>query len=239
MIYAVGCSFTHGAELVCPEKSAWPVLLADRLGSSVKNHAVSGGSNYRNVYQTIKYLNQNFELYIIAWTSYARYTYYKSDNNFEMNFSPGLTNSLYGREKFYRSFGQMLFKYWHSELYAFKIWLQQIIQLQSLLEKHKKHYVMVNTMENNLSQWLTASEDFGFINKHLLAFDVMNDEQIFAEHKEIQYYQSLIDQTKFCGWGNFHLGQLCEVFPCGPGGHFLEAGHAHVSELIYTHLCSE
>ena len=80
-----------------------------------------------------------------------------------------------------------------------------------------------------------------FINsvKELINFDIMTDKQIIDEYKEIQYYISLIDFSKFYKWSEFHIMELCNHFPCGPEGHFLEEGHEHLSNLIYQHLCSK
>ena len=82
-IYACGCSFTYGDELIDPTKSAWPARLAEKLSASIDNNAVSGGTNNRTVYQTIKNTQKNYDLYLIAWTTYSRFTFYKSDNNYE------------------------------------------------------------------------------------------------------------------------------------------------------------
>jgi hypothetical protein len=114
MIYTVGCSFTAGDELTDPF-NAWPHLLAKELQTTAINDAISGGTNYRSVYHTIKNLDHNYDLYIIAWTTTARYTFYKSDNNFEINFNPQLTNNLYDKQDFYTSWGKVL--YTHCNLF--------------------------------------------------------------------------------------------------------------------------
>jgi len=236
-IYACGCSFTHGDELNNTTNSAWPARLAEKLSSSIDNYAISGGTNTRTVYQTIKNTQKNYDLYLTAWTTYSRFTFYKSDNNFETNFNPTLEHTLYSNEKFYRDWGQNLYKYWYNDLFAFKLWLQQIIQLQQILKN--KNYLMINTMENNLSRWLTTKESFIDSVKDLINFDIMNDEQIIDEYDEIHYYISLIDTSKFYKWNNFHITELCDHFPCGPGGHILEEGHVHLSDLLYQYLCSK
>jgi len=233
-IYACGCSFTYGDELKNPNKSAWPVRLAEKLSASINNHAINGGTNTRTLYQTIKNTQENYDLYLIAWTTYSRFTFYKSDNNFEINFNPTLTNSLYRSEKFYYNWGNDLYKYWYNELFAFKLWLQQLIQLQQILKD--KNYLMLNTLENNLSKWLAPEESFINSVKGLINFSVMTDEQIIDEYKEIQYYISLIDFSKFYKWGEFHIIELCDCFPCGPEKHILEEGHEHLANLIYKHL---
>jgi hypothetical protein len=235
MIYTVGCSFTAGDELT-NSNHAWPHLLAKDLQTTVINDAISGGTNYRSVYHTIKNLDHDHDLYIIAWTTTARYTFYKSDNNFEINFNPLLTNSLYGHEKFYSDWGRTLYQHWHNDLWATKIWMQQIIQLQSILEKHKKKYIMLNTMPNNLSDWLVSQDCFIDSVKSLINFEVMSDEQILREHQEIQNYTNLIDTDKFYQWNKFSIIDLTKIFPVGPNGHLLESGHQHLSNLLLEYI---
>lgn len=235
MIYTVGCSFTYGDEL-SDISSAWPYLLAKNLGTVVVNDGISGGTNYRNVFNTIKNINQNFDLYIIAWTSTARYTFYKSDNNFEINFNPQLQNSLYGNKKFYYDWGKVLYQHWHNNLFSFKIWLQQIIQLQAILEKNKKKYIMLNTVPNDLGVWLAPKEQFINSVKSLINIDLMDDQQILNEHSEIQQYVSLIDTEKFYKWNEFSITNLLKFFPIGPKGHILEDGHLHLSNLLYQYI---
>ena len=129
---------------------------------------------------------------------------------------------------------EMIKQEWYNDLFAFKIWLQQIIQLQKLLEN--RNYLMINTFENNLDLWLVPKDRFIEKIKHLINFDSMDDDQIFDEFNEIQYYISLIDTSKFYRWKEFHIGQLCSQFKCGPRGHFLEEGHTYLADLIYNYV---
>ena len=87
-IYTNGCSFTYGDELIDSKQTAWPAILANKLNGTVVNDAISGGTNSRTMYHTIKNIQQDYDLYLIAWTTYSRFTFYKSDNNFETNFNP-------------------------------------------------------------------------------------------------------------------------------------------------------
>ena len=224
-IYSIGCSFTHGDELQSPSTSAWPMQLAQKLGATGVNDAVSGGTNYRTVYRTIKHLSNSFDLYIIAWTTNTRFTFYKSDNNFEINFNPQLVNKLYKDQSFYRDWGKTLYANWFNELYAFKLWLQQIIQLQAVI---KKPYLMINTMDNHLKNWLVEKNQFINSVKWLINFDIMSDDEIFDEYQEIQYYVSCIETEKFYRWNNFSITDLCTQFPCGAGGHILELSLIHI-----------
>lgn len=234
-IFSIGCSFTFGNELENPKQSAWPYLLAEKLNSSVTNDAICGGTNQRTVYRTIKNSIDSYDLFIIAWTTYTRFTFYKSDNNYEINFTPQLINKIYQNEKYFKDWGSILYKVWFNELFAFKIWLQQIINLQLFLRD--KSYLMINTFPNNLELWLSSRTNFIQNTKQLINFDQMNDEQIFEEYKEIQYYINCIDTNKFYSWNNFSITQLKNIFPCGPGGHILEQGHQHLADIIYNHLC--
>lgn len=236
-IYANGCSFTYGDELVSPGTHSWPQLLGEKLNATVTNDAISGGTNQRTVYHTIKNLKFDFNLYIISWTTYSRFTFYKSDNNFEINFNPQLVNKIYSNEAFYRDWGRTLYTKWFNELYAFKLWLQQIIQLQSLLEKNNKKYIMINTFPNELDLWLADKDNFVSATKTLINFDIMNDNQIFDEYHEIQYYIKLVNFNNFYNWKKFSITDLCKQYPVGPKGHILEQGHEHLANLLYEHLC--
>jgi hypothetical protein len=233
-IYACGCSYTYGDELANPNESAWPVLLANKLQASIVNDSVNGGTNYRTVYQTIKNTKDNYDLYIIAWTNYSRLTFYKSDNHYETNFNPHLKHALYSSEKIYTEWGKTLYKHWYNDLYAFKLWLQQIMQLQKLLAG--KNYIMINTAANSLSKWLAPKESFAESIESLVSLNTLTDEQIFDEYEEIQYYISLIDHSNFYKWSEFYIKELSNHFKNGPRGHILEEGHEYLANLMYEYV---
>jgi hypothetical protein len=230
-IYANGCSLTAGLHL---NNNAWPQLIAERLSAPLLNHAVDGGTNSRTVYQTIRNL-KDFDLFLIGWTSTSRYTFYDSTNNHEINFNPSLSHPNYESKSHYQNWGKVLYSHWHNELYAFKLWLQQIIQLQTLLKSHGKKYVMINALENNLSVWLNGPASFS----KLINLEVMNDNQIIDEWNEIQYYVSLIDTDSFVKWNDFYIASIKvnNLFPVTATGHLTKEGHSYVANLIYEHLC--
>lgn len=237
-IYVNGCSFVYGDELDDRANQSWPALLGQKFNATVVNDAMLGGSNARTVYRTIKHLDQDFDLYVIAWTFDHKFTFYKSDSNIEVNFNPKLNDLTYGSEDYYRIWGRTLYQTWYNRLYGFKLWLQQILQLQAMLYLHDRRYLMINATDNNLSRWSVDQDQFIDSVKSLINFDIMNDEQIFAEYEEIQYYINEIDQSTFYNWDTFTIRSLCKQFETGPRGHFLEAGHQHLANLIYNHLCS-
>lgn len=228
-----GDSFTYGEELKNRNQS-WPNLLAKQLSATLNDTSQRGSSNQRIVYHTTKHFDNDYDLYLIAWSEYSRFTFYKSDTNLETAFTPAMTHDLYQQESFFKDWGNTLYKHWHNELFAFKQWLQQIIHLQSILGN--RNYVMINTFPNNLNKWLSNQDDFIDNVKNLINFDSMNDEQILAEYQEIQYYNKLIDKTKFYKWNDFFITSLSEQFKCGPGGHLLEEGHQHIADLIGNYV---
>lgn len=243
MLYFNGCSFTIGDELKDQKHNAWPTLVANFLGIDFLNDAVSGGANDRIVYKTLQN-SGNYDYFFIAWTSYSRFTEYNPVDNFEISFIPrmNLDASLHYSDDLknhffkYKNYGEMYYKYWYNELYEFKKWLQQIILLQSFFDLHKKKYLMLNTMSNNLDRWLQPPETFIQSVKNLLDFfDYVNDEQILREQNQIQKLVSLIDTSKFIGWGNWNILSLTKTHPCGPDGHILETGHREVAKKVLEH----
>lgn len=231
-IFAVGCSFTYGHELSDPVSQSWVAKLSEKLEITIDNHAVPGGTNQRTVYQTVKHL-KDYDAFIIAWTDFSRYTYYQSDSAAEININPQLKNDMLKVIPGGRIFGDLLYKNFHNRLVAFKLWLQQIIMLQSLMLGRR--YLMVNTMPNDISL-LRSYDDFRQTAKDWGLFDRMNDAQLFDSYDEIVYYHSLIDTSKFFRWQDFYITSLNKLYPCGPGGHFLEAGHEAMSNLILEHV---
>jgi hypothetical protein len=52
---------------------------------------------------------------------------------------------------------------------------------------------------------------------------------------DLAYLHDQLDQTQCVAWSS-DMMQLCRGLPQGPHGHFLEAGHALVADVIYQHL---
>jgi hypothetical protein len=239
-LYFNGCSFTHGDELANPRQDSWPSLISSNLKVDFLNDAVSGGTNYRTIYKTIQNINQ-YDYFIIAWTSYTRFTEYNPVDNFEINFNPMLnldaslhySNDLKENYSKFVDYGTLYYKHWFNELFEFKKWLQQIILLQSFFKSNNKPYLMLNTASNNLPAWLQPQEKFINATKHLLDFfDYLNDDQLLNEHLQIQELHSMIDTSTFIEWNSWSIRDLCSSYPCGPGGHILEDGHQAVANKV-------
>jgi hypothetical protein len=239
-LYFNGCSFTYGEELKNPELSAWPTLVADHLKCNFLNDAVSGGTNDRIMYKTIQNIN-DYDYFFIAWTAYTRFTEYNPVDNFEINFNPNLnldpsrhySHDLKINYSKYKDYGQMYYTNWYNDLYEFKKWLQQIILLQSFFKKCNKPYLMLNTINNNLSLWLQTRDKFINSIKHLLPFfNYLNDDQLLNEHDQIQQLVSMIDTSTFIKWNTWTIINLSSSYKCGPGRHILEDGHQAVANQV-------
>lgn len=229
MLFATGCSHTYGDDLQ-DKRKAWPFLLGEKINLSVHNNAVSGGTNQRSVYETIKAVtDREYELIVVGWTYVERHTFYRVDNNFQINFNPVLKHSLYDSDPSYTQFGKLLYAHWHNDLFAFKLWLQQILQLQSYLISRKQRYLMLNLAHNNITKW---NSNFN----SLINFDLMNDEQIEQERIEIQNYLDQIDHNSYYEFYNYHIEKY--DFPLGATGHYLEEGHRDIADRLYNFICS-
>lgn len=233
-LFFTGCSFTYGDDLDNPLSGSWPAVVAKNKNQNFVNNAVSAGTNDRIVYQVVKNID-SYEKFYIAWTSIDRFTRYRQDNNFEVHFNPSLKNSLYQQSFEYHEYGKIHYAYWHNNLYAFKLWLQQIRLVQSLLREKKKPYIMINAFPNNIKRWSVDWKNFNNSVKSLLCFDAMDDEQLYKEHIEIQESLSEIDFDNFINWSEWNISEFCNKFEKGPTNHPLEDGHKSIAHYILSH----
>jgi hypothetical protein len=230
-LYFAGCSHTYGDDLADPENKSWPALAAKNMGCDFVNDSVGGSSNDRIIYRTIKYANQFDRLYI-AWTYTTRFTRYRSDNNHEVNFTPSLQHGMYDSDPNFLIYGKMHYAIWHNELYNFKLWLQNIIMLQRYLETSKKEYVMVNADNNHIDKWTAPWEKFNDGIRSLVCFDLLNDDQLYQEHQEIQQLLMQINFDHYIGWNTWWLFKDHAQFLLGPTKHLLDDGHKHIANYI-------
>ena len=230
-LFFIGCSHTFGDDLDDPATQSWPALVAKELNCEFTNASISGGTNERTLYHTVKNLF-GYDKFYIAWTYIQRFTRYRPDNNFEINFNPALSHHLYGQDPAYVDYGRMHYTHWYNELFAFKLWTQQIILLQSFLEKNHKPYVMVNSCPNNIKRWTSSWQEFYDSVQSLLCFDIMDDAQLFQEHQEIQTLVGQIDQKRFLGWNEWCISDLNTRYPSGVTGHLLNQGHQSIADYI-------
>lgn len=232
-LYFIGCSHTFGDDLN-DRSMAWPGIIAQNLACEYLNDAVSGGTNDRILYKTIQNV-EKFDKFYIAWTFTSRFTRYRSDNNHDVNFNPQLKHTLYGTASEFNDYGHLHYKFWHNELFSFKLWLQNIILLQRFLKSIHKSFVMINASSNFVDRWTVDWNKFNDSVKSLLCFDTMTDQQLYHEHQEIQTLLTQIDFDHFYGWNNWWITKLCQQYPVGPTGHLLAQGHNAVAKYILEH----
>jgi len=230
MLWTTGCSHTYGDDLEY-KKQAWPFLLATKLGIECTNNAVSGGSNERIVYETLK--SEKCDLVIIAWTYKERFTRYDK-NNFQINFNPQLKHTLYSDKAEFVDYGKLHYAYWQNTLYSFKLWLQQIILLQNYLKQNNQRYLMLNAAYNQYDIFVTKQENFNDSVRDYVCFDQMNDDQLLAEYSEIQKYIDMIDTRCYYNISQFHITDLHKCYATGSTGHLMEEGHEEIANRLYS-----
>ena len=94
---------------------------------------------------------------------------------------------------------------------------------------------MINSNNNFIDKWSISWKNFNSSVQYLLCFDLMNDDQLRAEHNEIQQLIKQIDLENFLGWNTWWITDLISQYPVGPTGHLLEQGNQAVADYILTY----
>ena len=92
---------------------------------------------------------------------------------------------------------------------------------------------MVNTSNNSIDRWTTSWQNFNSSVQSLLCFDLMDDDQLYQEHEEIQQLLTQINFEHYISWNTWWITK--DPFPAGPTGHYLSQGHEHVAKYILEH----
>lgn len=132
MILINGDSFTYGAELDNPEKTAWPSLI-----KGTKNIAISGASNDHIMYSTVDYIlkaETQPKYVIVAWTS---------PNRIEIS-GKQITAASGGHYGY--DLVNAIFRDWDEDWARLKF-LNQIQLLSSFLEKRQISFFYVSTFD--------------------------------------------------------------------------------------------
>lgn len=207
-ILAVGCSFTQGAELPNPEKSAWPNLIGQLNNQSVKNLGLSGASNDR-IFRLVveETAREKFDLVIVQWSEPSRMEIWNDRNRklFDVNIGK-LHSKLPGLEWL-----ETYYQHHYDDFHAHKKWIMQILSLQGYLKSINQPYIMVSL--NGLDQLLYAGK--------------WNSMQHLCECVDTEYY---------LGWPFEGIYMWQGDCPRGPGGHPLELGHQRIAEKINEHI---
>jgi hypothetical protein len=147
-LLTVGDSFTYGEELV-DLSSAWPFLLAKKLGWSVNNLAKPGSGNTRMVRHAVEQIN-NYDIIIIAWSHFAR-TELADENGF-YDLWPGYSPDPHQIHSSWRYDVINYYSKHYNDQYLYNQYLINIILLQNFLTKNNKKYIMLDAFGNNISR---------------------------------------------------------------------------------------
>lgn len=207
----MGDSFTYGDELADPAKSAWPVLLAEKMGYDLVNEGKPGAGNEYIVKKTIKSVPRyNPDLVIVSWTSASRQEFSDEWGTYDIWPGQTLRYPINHRGKVLKH-REELIKYitmYNNEEHEYRRWLRQVILLQSYLKCYNVNYRFVS------------------------AFDCQYRTQKYNE----QEYWNLIDTENFIGWPDRGLVEWAWPSQRGPGGHPLEQGHQKIAQEIVKHI---
>jgi lysophospholipase L1-like esterase len=214
-VLTVGCSFTYGEELTMPQSDAWPALIAKANNWQVINRGKGGGSNDRNIRIVIDEIENNYDLIIVAWTTYDRFEINYTNNNGVAKAIDPVDISITMAEKINFKWALDYYTNHHDRFYSYQKWLRQIILLQSYLKQCNQKYIFCNT------------------------FGIWSD---LRETSYKDFMPKLIELTKqvdgeyYVGWPEWGMLDWMGDCPKGPGGHPLELGHQRIAEHINEHI---
>jgi len=214
-VLIVGDSFTYGEELSDRTQTAWPYLLAKQNVWQVTNQGKGGGSNDRNIRIVFDEIENNYDLIIVAWTTYDRFEINRTNNNGLSETIDPLDISITLAEKIDFKWALEYYLNHNDRFYNYQKWLRQIILLQSYLKQRDQKYIFCNT--------------FG----------------IWSDLREVEYENFMdklstltkqVDGEYHVGWPQWGMLDWMGDCPKGPGGHPLELGHQRIAERINEHI---
>lgn len=202
-VLCIGCSLTYGEELENPRKNAWPSLLGQLNNWEVHNIGKHRSSNDRIIRVALEELHKQYNLVVIAWSQISRFEIFERVNNNYRDVSilcPTVRKFKWAEE---------YYKYYSSEISDYRKWLQQIILLQSYLEKINQPYVFCNAFQ---------------------------DMSILPQDSEIDRLKKLVDDKYYLGWMSDSILDWVSTVPKGPGWHPLEEGHIIIANKINSFI---
>ena len=233
-IKTFGCSLTEGWD-VFDKNNIWPNLLAQKLKLKLINYGYGSASNQGIINQVLQNFDKN-SLHVIAFTSPFRFHVVdKFSNHWDLNLTTPKkkwlekkvaaknTNKEYMGTKEYRIIEA--FKPFIDSNYFYQNFLQQIIFLQTILNKNNFSYVFVyaNSMGVKFN-WSTQSQlpDEPFHPKKYFNLSNCVKKKYFID----------FDQPQNSFWER----TITKKFPIGPTRHPLEDAHKnwalHLSNKI-------
>lgn len=133
-ILCIGDSFTYGDDLENPEIDSWPAVLANDNGHHVTNMGFSGGSLDRCIRILFENIDDQYDLVIFGCPPWVRQETYFLLHNKPIEIGTHKTVRVPWEDSFY--------KFSYEDLYYYKKWLMNIIQVQSFLKQSNQKYLM-------------------------------------------------------------------------------------------------
>ena len=206
-LLTVGDSFTYGEELADPPASAWPTLLANRLGYELTNLARPGSGNTRMVRQCVEHA-KDYDLIIVAWSHFARIEMADEAGFYDLWPGGGLLP-----HKGWADWRWTIIDYFtkhYNDDYLYRQYLLYIILVQKYLQSIDKPYLMLDGFDNHQNEGRTKAS-----NKDLL---------------------DQVDNRYYVGWPNETMVEWAYMCKLGPKLHFLDDGHIKIYEKVYNHM---
>ena len=152
MIYAIGDSFTYGAEL-SSQSFAWPALLSNKLNKEVINKGRGATGNHRMVKRCIDAVLNSAELIIIGWSDCNRIEFADEIGIFDV-WAARDYSAFQLDDPTFRITLIKYFTAYYVPKYNYANWLRQIILVQSLCKTFQIPCVMFNAC----GSWLSHRE---------------------------------------------------------------------------------
>jgi hypothetical protein len=150
----------------------------------------------------------DYDLIIVAWSHFARIEF--ADEYGIYDTWPGHRGRMFTGEVSFRTELMDYINRYHSDDYLYKQYLLNIILLQSYIQHINKKLIVLNSVGDVVRRTISLCKPL----------------------------TSQIDTQYFVGWPNQSMMDWTYNTPKGPGGHFLEEGHAIVADKIYEHIRS-
>lgn len=205
-LLTVGDSFTYGEELA-DIASAWPNLLAKKLGYELTNLAKPGSGNTRMVRHCIEQIN-HYDMVIIAWSHFARMELADEQSFYDL--WPGCDGNLHKHNAPWRAEVIDYITRHYNDDYLYRQYLINIILIQNYLKSKNKLYLMLDSFGNHQANERTL------------------------EHNKV--YIEQIDDRYYIGWPKESMMEWTFGVPQGPCNHFLEQGHVQVADKVYEYM---
>lgn len=209
MIYAIGCSFTYGAELA-DRSQAWPSVLGNMLNRGVTNLGKEATGNTRIVKRSLDVILSDCKLLVISWTNPGRIEL--ADNYGIYDVWGGRVSPWVNNESLKHRLDFIKHTVVHDQPeYYYTNWLRQIILIQSICKLKQIPCVMfISHNANKLHM--------KYSHKHL---DLVNniDMSMFVD-------KTMFDSTD--EWTN-KINKM-------PNGHPSPVGHRLIASKVYEHI---